>query len=102
MQAPNAETIEGAADTLQQIQKDSTKPPRYPLLSEFIFNSELKELDSAIGAATVAKLKATPLPKSDLPHAFRMGYLLGLQTARICVAESVKVIQADIKPEEVL
>lgn len=109
MQAPKAATIEGAADTLQKIQKDppapkkgatsQVPPPPYPQLTESFLNSELRELDAAIGQEQVIKLKALLLPKpSNLPHAFRVGYLLGLQAARL----SLRLPESDVNPSDVL
>lgn len=104
MISPNAETIESAAGSLQKIYNDTDKPVEYPGLREFTFLSELKELDSAIGQDLVSKLKALPFPVSptDLPHAFRCGYLLGLQTARLCLMQNPKLLKAKVKPDDVL
>lgn len=103
MNAPNAEAIEAAADSLRAIFKDTDPPVEYPALREFLFNAELKELDSAMGGEQITQLQKLQLPTSaKLPHALRCGYLLGLQTARISLQRSVKLIEAELEPGDIL
>lgn|SRR5487761_2116602 len=100
MQAPNAEQIESAADSL-------THPDggNYPALTRLIFLSELSELES-FGAARLDDLRrggrALPPSVESLPADFRLGYLLGLQTARTSIAANPKIVAAKIDPSDVL
>jgi hypothetical protein len=93
MLAPNAETIEGAADNLL-----SQNDGEYPGLSDFIYNSQLKELESAIGADTAKRMGVTFPLTTD----FIRGYMLGLQTARMTLIGSVALALAKVKPGDVL
>jgi len=97
MIAPNAEQIEAAAENLL---RGTTKEPVsvYPILSDFIYDSQLKELESAMGAEILEKLGSSfPLTEN-----FKLGYMLGIQTARMVLMTSMSLITAKIKPEDVL
>jgi hypothetical protein len=85
MLSPNASQIETAVDTLMSV-------------SNFVRESQQKELTSAMGAPTLEKIGST----YPLTHDFRLGYELGLQTARIVIAESVALILKHVNPDEVL
>jgi hypothetical protein len=85
MLSPNAEQIETAVDGLKSV-------------TTFIRESQQKELTSAMGADTLEKMGST----YPLTHDFRLGYELGLQTARIVIAQSVALRLKDVNPEEVL
>lgn len=74
MLAPNAEQIETAQDQLLT-------------LSDFIRNSQRKELHAAMGTES-----------DDVVR----GYELGLQTARVVIAQSMAIILGKVKPEDVL
>lgn len=73
MQAPNAEQIEMAADNLESV-------------PQWLRESQLKELDS-FGSVSVD---------------FQKGYELGLRVARVVISQSMAVIIAKIKPEDIL
>lgn len=92
MQAPNASQIEQAADSL------AVKGGDYPNLSDFIRRSQVKELQSAMGAETIEKLGAAFPPSKE----FIAGYELGLQTARFALVGSISLMIAKIKPTDVL
>jgi hypothetical protein len=92
MLAPNASNIEGAADSLYSTQSG------YPVMSEFIRAAQLKELQSAMGAATAKKLGLT----FPLTEEAKVAYLLGIQTARYILAMNPSLAIAGIKPEDVL
>lgn len=85
MLSPAAMDIEAATDTLKEI-------------PEFIQESQIKELVSAMGAATLEKLGST----FPLTEDFKKGYILGLQTARVIIACSPAVILKGVNPKDVL
>jgi hypothetical protein len=98
MQSPNAETIEGAADNLKQ------GGTEYPALSDFIRLSQLKELDG-FGPGRLEQLRAAFKmdPSADgLPDDFRLGYMLGVQTARCTLMQSMTLMMAKVKASDVL
>jgi len=102
MISPNAETIEGAAENLSKAPSQG----EYPTLNQFALNSELHELD-AFGPGRFDELKAKlkmPPSVDGMTDDFRIGYLLGLQTARFCLFGSIKLrlAQPPINPVDVL
>lgn len=86
MLAPNAEQIESAVDNLKVGTTEVLSS--YPTLSDFIHDSQLKELHSALG--------------ENISEDFVEGYMLGLQTARIVLLQSVKLMLAKINPIDIL
>lgn len=78
MQSPNAEQIETAIDQLK-----STMMPQW------LLDSQKKELYSAG-------------PKGYDTNDFANGYELGLQTARVVIAQSMVVVLAKISPADIL
>jgi len=83
MQIPAAMFIESAADQM-------------PKLSDFVRNDQLKEL------ASFGDLRAQELGASGLSDDFKIGYTLGLQTARTVVAGSPALMVKGVKPDDVL
>lgn len=90
MLSPNAEQIEEAA-------------PQIATLPAWLLQSQLKELDS-FGPGRLAKLKGITLPPSldGMPEPFRLGYLLGVQTARYVLTNSATLALVNIKAEDLL
>lgn len=78
MQAPNAEQIETAMDQLK-----GTAVP------EWIRESQKKELHSAG-------------PEGYATNDFANGYELGLQTARVVIAQSMAINLKGVNPDDVL
>jgi hypothetical protein len=74
MISPNAETIEGAKDSIGSV-------------PDFIRSSQRKELHEAVG---------------DQSDDFVSGYELGLAVARRMVAGSTAIILSKVNPDEVL
>lgn len=96
MLAPNAENIEGATEIL--FRDLATGPAEYPLLTKFIYDAQLNELHSAVGAQDAEKLGvAFPISED-----FKVGYMLGVQAARMVLCGSVALALAKVKPEDVL
>jgi hypothetical protein len=85
VQIPNAETIEGAVDSLLR-------------LDPVVRNDELGELHEAIGADAARRLGL----KITLPTEFEQGYLLGVETARRMVAGSAEVLMHGSDPAKIL
>ena len=83
MQSPNAEQIEMAADNLESIPK-------------WIQASQLKELSS------FGDHRAQLMGASGLSVDFQKGYELGLRVARVVISQSMAVVIAKIKPEDIL
>lgn len=77
MLSPNAEQIETATD---QLKSGTALPP-------WLRQSQLKELHVARG---------------DQSTDFALGYELGLQTARVAIAQNVAIAVAGIKASDVL
>jgi hypothetical protein len=105
MNSPPAETIEMAGQNLGQ-NAPADDPGSYPDLSPFMFNSQLKELDG-FGPGRLgdlrSRMKAWLPPSADgMPDDFRIGYLLGLQTARYCLMQSMTLALKDVKASDVL
>jgi hypothetical protein len=94
MLAPNAMQIEAAVDSLQ---KKRDTMAEYPTLTDFIYNAQLKELHTAMGTATMDKLY-----EAFLIPSFEVGFMLGLQTARIVLMTSSALAIGDIKAESIL
>jgi len=100
MFGPNAGMIEAAADTLSQ------SPGRYPIPSAMVLAEELRELKefgddraqqlSLVDPETLSKVNATGLSVD-----FRLGYLLGLQTARMILADSGALAMKGVDPNDV-
>jgi len=85
MQIPPASAIETAFDEM-------------PNLSPEVVEKQEKELRSAISAARAETLGvAFPLPEEVMA-----GYTLGLQVARVMIAQSGNLILAKVNPEDVL
>ena len=80
---PDAESIEGAADDLK------TVDPKW-------LADQQTEL-SSFGPG-----RAIALGASGLSGDFRIGYELGIQTARLMVTNNAALILAKVKPEDVL
>lgn len=83
MQAPNAEQIEMAADNLESV-------------PQFVRESQLKELNS------FGSHRAELMGASGLSVDFQKGYELGLRVARVVISQSMAVVIAKIKPEDIL
>jgi hypothetical protein len=83
MKIPSVGWIEQAAESLKRAD------PRMIAAQE-------KQLDS-FGAARAKQLGAT-----DLTRDFQLGYLLGLQTARIVLSISTELGKKGIEPDSVL
>ena len=83
MQAPNTEQIEMAADNLNSV-------------PDWIQEAQLKELHS------FGDHRAQLMGASGVSIDFQKGYELGLRVARIVIAQSMTVVVAKIKPEEIL
>jgi hypothetical protein len=96
MKAPNAEQIEGAAEILSR--DLATGPTMYPLVTQFLLDMQIKELESAMGAAALKQLGIGYPMSMD----FKAGYQLGVQAARVVMAASAILILAGVKPEDVL
>ena len=83
MQAPNAEQIETAADTINKV-------------PSFVRASQTKELHS------FGEVRAQALGVSGLSLDFVKGYELGLQTARIALAGSGLLVMKGVKADDLL
>lgn len=83
MLAPNVEQIEIAARQLKDVK-------------DFVKEAQMKELRS-FGDARAQEVGA-----SGCTTDFKKGYELGVQTARVVVAQCVKLIQRGIQTEDIL
>jgi hypothetical protein len=83
MIAPNAETIEMAADNLKSV-------------PDFIQKSQIQELQS------FGDVRAQGIGASGLTEDFKVGYALGLQTARMILATSAVLAIKGVDPLQVL
>jgi hypothetical protein len=103
MLSPNAETIEGAADNLTRDPAQVKFPEDYPALNTFMLESQLKELD-AFGHGRLIYLRAIKLPDSlyGMPDDFRLGYLLGVQTARMVLLGSAALALKGLEAKDIL
>lgn len=92
MQSPAVMFIESAAEAL----------PKRQVIDNWIFASQVKELDS-FGPGRLEDLRAKVLlDPSDMPNDFRLGYLLGIETARTLLRMNVGLMKAGVKPEDLL
>jgi hypothetical protein len=85
MQIPNAETIEGAVDSVLRLDARQRE-------------EQLSELREAIGAHA-AGILGVPFPLST---DFQQGYVLALQVARTVVAGSAEVLMHGAEPKKIL
>jgi hypothetical protein len=105
MQSPAAMFIESAADSFSK--DGSVDGIPYPAMPIGVRESELKELAS-FGDMRAQKLSLwdedsnAEVFATGLSADFRIGYLLGLQVARMVLAGSVALALAKVKPEDVL
>jgi hypothetical protein len=83
--APNAEQIEGAVDSLKSIDAR-------------IHDEQLRKLEEAMGQSTLEKLGSTYPLTADL----KIGYQIGLQTARQVMAQSAVLAIEHVNPDDVL
>lgn len=91
MQVPNASQVESAVDSLLKFKVDA-KLGWMPV-------DELNEFDCAMGAS---RLQQLGLRLTTPDENMQVGYLLGLQTARVVIAQSAALILKGVDPKDVL
>ena len=91
MLVPNASQVESAVDSLLKLKADEKL--------NWILPDECKELHEALGADVATRLGIVA-SASDVN--LEIGYLLGLETARMVIAESAALIMKGVDPKDVL
>jgi hypothetical protein len=95
MLAPNVEQIESAADMLS-VKGTGAPHADYPRVPDAVRKSQMKEL-SSFGDARAIAIGASGVSKD-----FQIGYVLGLQAARVVLAGSSTLAEKGVDPSNVL